>query len=117
MRPPLLELESHTALGTLPRPLNVTKDRWSVPSRVKATSGAKHFGSSPFGAGIGVCDQVAPPSEEKCRAQEKNGVSIRFATARFARRTGLRTSVGELCALMSRALVAPMLTGASRPTR
>ena len=110
-----MEVESHSACGTLPRPPSVTNARYSFPSREKATSGAKHLASSPFGAGIAVCAQVLPASEETCSAQEKKGVSMRLVTARLAGRAGLRTSVGELCALMSPDMRAERFTGASGP--
>ena len=45
---------------------------------------------------MSVRDQLDPPSDETCSAQPKNGVSIRFTTARLARRRGLRTTVGEV---------------------
>ena len=117
VRPPSLERETQSAFGVLPRPLSVTNDRYSVPSAAKATSGPKHLASSPFGAGIAVCRPRGAGVAGECSAHEKKGVSMRFATARFAGRAGLRTSVGELCASMSSALRADALTGASRPTR
>ena len=82
-----------------------------MPSAEKATSGAKHLGSSPRGAGIAVCVQLPPPFCETCSAHEKLGVSILLETARFWDCAGLRTSVGELWALMSSASRAETLTG------
>ena len=95
----------------------MTNETYSLPAAEKATSGAKHLGSSPLGIAISVCVHRAPPSREMCSAQPNSGVSMRLDTARFAGRTGLRTSVGELWALMSPAVRAETFTGRSRPTR
>jgi hypothetical protein len=61
--------------------------------------------------------QLAPPLREMCRAQENRGLSIRLATASSRPSRGLRTSVGELCDLMSARSSAPEFTGRLPSTR